>query len=71
MSEKDQQTIFQILSEIKAETTKGNGVIKQPEMKFSKWDKDFQEWDKRFTKRMKAFDTMINKQMVKIERFFE
>ncbi|MCA0983781.1 hypothetical protein LCL89_06885 [Halobacillus yeomjeoni] len=48
-----------------------NGIIQKPENKFTAWEKDFQKWDHSFTKRMAGMEKFLNKQMTKVERFFE
>ncbi|MGP4062066.1 hypothetical protein [Halobacillus sp. H74] len=71
MSEKKEKSLFQVLKEIDEETSKMNGIIKQPEKKFNAWERDFQAWDRRFTKRMTDMEKFLNKQMGKMENFFE
>ncbi|CDQ21002.1 hypothetical protein SAMN05192559_106215 [Halobacillus karajensis] len=71
MTNKKEKTIFEVLKEIDEETSKMNGIIKQPEKKFNQWEKDFQAWDRRFTTRMTEMEKFLTKQMGKIERFFE
>ncbi|MYL50127.1 hypothetical protein GLV98_11575 [Halobacillus litoralis] len=71
MTDKKEKTLFEVLKEIDEETSKMNGIIKQPEKKFSEWEKDFQAWDRRFSKRMTDMEKFLTKQMGKMERFFE
>ncbi|UOQ43410.1 hypothetical protein MUN89_15995 [Halobacillus salinarum] len=63
--------LHQILKEIHEETSKFNGIIKQPEKKLNGWENDFNAWEKQFTKRMGELDKFISKQMGNIEKFFE
>jgi|GEM_PF-5688935 len=71
MTKKKEKTIFEVLQEINEETSKNYGIIKQPEKKFQGWDQDIQAWDRRFSKRMTDMERFLNKQMGKVERFFE
>ncbi|MBH0228815.1 hypothetical protein [Halobacillus yeomjeoni] len=68
---RNDKDLHQILKEIFEETSKMNGIIQKPENKFNAWEKDFQIWDHRFTKRMAGMEKFLNKQMTKVERFFE
>jgi septin family protein len=71
MTKKKEKSLFEVLQEINTETSKMNGIIKQPEKKFNEWEKDFQAWDRRFSKRMTDMEKILTKQMGKMERFFE
>ncbi|MYL70301.1 hypothetical protein GLW00_05535 [Halobacillus litoralis] len=71
MTDKKEKSLFEVLKEIDMETSKMNGIIKHPEKKFNGWEKDFQAWDRRFSKRMTDMEKFLNKQMGKMERFFE
>ncbi|MGV2621842.1 hypothetical protein QRD89_05890 [Halobacillus sp. ACCC02827] len=53
------------------ETSKNYGIIRQPEKKFGQWEKDFQAWEGRFDKRMTDMEAFLNKQIGKMEGFFE
>ncbi|WP_226577012.1 hypothetical protein [Halobacillus litoralis] len=68
---KKEKTLFEVLQEIDVETSKMNGIIKQPEKKFKEWEKDFGAWERRFTKQMTDMEKFLNKQAGKLEKFFE
>ncbi|RWZ55119.1 hypothetical protein EQV77_10735 [Halobacillus fulvus] len=62
---------FELLNEIKGETSKYGGVMKQPEKKFDAWEADFVKWEKRLNDRMGKMERFLNEQASKMERFFE
>ncbi len=71
MSNPKPKPLHQILQEIHEERSKMGGIIKQPEKKFNGWEADFNSWENRFNKRINEMDKFLNKQMGKIEKFFE
>ncbi|UOQ92857.1 hypothetical protein MUO14_20995 [Halobacillus shinanisalinarum] len=50
---------------------RSNGVIKQPEKRFNGWQHDFDAWEQRFSKRMMKLESELNKQMKKLDHYFE
>ncbi len=59
------------MQEIDKEVNQSDGLMKKPEKRFTEWQRDFDAWEKRFSKRMTKIEKELNKQMKKMENFFE